>query len=496
MTLENSDHRRACYRVIGRGESDVERGKAVGNLAAIAAASGNNSAALLGFRHALEVNPRCKIARDNLEALGGSFASHRERRIAIVSLLFNWPSTGGGTIHTKELAEFLQFAGYEVRHIFAVFPKWGLGRVTESLPYPHRPVVFHGSDWCEETIQDWFRDAVEEFAPDAAIITDSWNFKPLLAEVVADIPYFLRLAAMECLCPLNNVRLLFNEGRVVQCDRHQLADAGTCRSCVQQRSRYSGSLHQAERSLSGFETAEYAERLHAAFRNAEAVLTVNPLVAEMARPYCKKVAVLPSGFDASRFQWKDAAQPASRAGLAGRLIFAGLVDEAMKGFHVLFEACSQLWKTRRDFELIVTADAGDEWQAPFVRWVGWQSQDQLPEQIRAADILIFPTIAQEALGRTAVEAMGCGRPVIASRLGGLPFVVEDQVTGLLFEPGNHSDLAAKIDRLLNNPQLRRQMGQAGRREFERRFTWDVIIPQYESLLGSPTFVEEPLVMPQ
>ena len=46
------------------------------------------------------------------------------------------------------------------------------------------------------------------FNPDQVIITDSWNIKPLLAEAVREYPYILRLQAMECLCPLNNLRLL------------------------------------------------------------------------------------------------------------------------------------------------------------------------------------------------------------------------------------------------------------------------------------------------
>ena len=82
-------------------------------------------------------------------------------------------------------------------------------------------------------------------------------------------------------------------------------------------------------------------------------------------------------------------------------------------------------------------------------------------------MVVVPTIAQEALGRTAVEAMGVGRPVVASRLGGLPFTVVDGATGLLCEPGNPDDLARKLEILLDDPGLRERLdgsagGEAGR----------------------------------
>ena len=91
-------------------------------------------------------------------------------------------------------------------------------------------------------------------------------------------------------------------------------------------------------------------------------------------------------------------------------------------------------ETRNDFESAVTFDpAGpiDE----FTRSVGWCSQDELPGHYRAADICLVPTIAQDALSITSVEAMAAGIPVIASRIGGLPYTVSDGLTGPPFEPG-------------------------------------------------------------
>src|SRR5262249_25860904 len=143
------------------------------------------------------------------------------------------PSTGGGTIHTQELCTFLTRAGYRLQHAYAQCDAFRVGRVTQPLPYDHRPLVFDEQSWCAESIRAGFRAAAAEFDPDWVIVTDSWNTKPLLCEAVREWPYFIRIAALETLCPLNNVRLLVGPGgRPLQCDRNQLAEPDACRQCV------------------------------------------------------------------------------------------------------------------------------------------------------------------------------------------------------------------------------------------------------------------------
>ena len=131
---------------------------------------------------------------------------------------------------------------------------------------------------------------------------------------------------------------------------------------------------------------------------------------------------------------------------------AAVAGESIKGYHVAHEACRLLRQARSDFELVVTFDPpGPGRIDEFTRSVGWCSQDELPRHYRAADICLVPTIAQDGLSRTSVEAMASGIPVIASRIGGLPYTVSDGLTGLLFEPGDPADLARQIARLLDDP---------------------------------------------
>jgi len=161
------------------------------------------------------------------------------------------------------------------------------------------------------------------------------------------------------------------------------------------------------------------------------------------------------------------------------LFMAAVAGEFIKGFHIAHEACRILRQTRSDFELVVTFDPpGPGPIDEFTRSVGWCSQAELPRHYRAADIVLVPTIAQDALSITSVEAMAAGIPVIASRIGGLPYTVADGVNGLLCEPGDPVDLARQIARLLDDPALRGQMGLAGRKRFEEEFTWEVVIERY------------------
>jgi glycosyltransferase involved in cell wall biosynthesis len=422
--------------------------------------------------------------RSGARPLGTGPDKGRSRtRVAIVSLLFNWPSTGGGNIHTVELGRFLAEAGLEVHHVFARYPTWGIGRVSGSPLVHGEGLEFSEADWNLPTIRERFRRAINAFAPDCVVITDSWNMKPFLAEAARGYPYFLRFQALECLCPLNNLRLLADgPEQVEQCPRHQLATADHCHRCVGERGRHSGQLHQAERALAGVGTPEYDRALRRALEEAEAALVLNPLTEALLSPYARRVWVVPWGMDPARFPWPPPEEsPAPFPDAPVTLFMAAVAGEFIKGFHILHEACRRLRRSRTDFELVVTFDPPGRMDE-FTRSVGWVSQEDLPCHYRAADVCVVPTVAQEGLSRTSVEAMASGLPVVASRIGGLPYTVSDGATGLLFEPGDPDDLARKIATLLDDPPLRRRMGLEGRRRFERQFTWPTVIEKYYSPL--------------
>ncbi len=104
-----------------------------------------------------------------------------------------------------------------------------------------------------------------------------------------------------------------------------------------------------------------------------------------------------------------------------------------------------------------------------VTWTGL-SVDPIAEGVFAAsDIFCHPSRWQEAFGLVLAEAMSCGKPVVATAVGGIPEVVEDGGTGFLAPPGDPAALAAKLVLLANDPALRERMGRAGRERVAAHF---------------------------
>lgn len=117
-----------------------------------------------------------------------------------------------------------------------------------------------------------------------------------------------------------------------------------------------------------------------------------------------------------------------------------------------------------------------------------QPQIRLADFYAAAELVLVPS-RSESFGLVALEAQACGTPVIAAAVGGLRYVVDDEVTGCLVEGHDPADIAEQVLRLLGDPRVAIGMGEAGV-EHSLRFSWDVtadgIVRVYRELLGSGT----------
>jgi N-acetyl-alpha-D-glucosaminyl L-malate synthase BshA len=106
-------------------------------------------------------------------------------------------------------------------------------------------------------------------------------------------------------------------------------------------------------------------------------------------------------------------------------------------------------------------------------------QDQVVQLLSASDVFLLPS-AQESFGLAALEAMACEVPVVASRVGGLPEVIEHGVTGFLHGPDDLEGMAESAHRLLSDPELHRRAAAAARRVAHERYCDSKIVPEYEA----------------
>jgi len=105
-----------------------------------------------------------------------------------------------------------------------------------------------------------------------------------------------------------------------------------------------------------------------------------------------------------------------------------------------------------------------------VSWLG--EREDVPELVRALDILLLPS-EEEPFGRALIEAMALGVPVLATRVGGPPEIIEDGREGFLLPPHEPAAWARAIRRIAESPDRGLEMGLAGRRRVEQAFTSDL-----------------------
>lgn len=214
----------------------------------------------------------------------------------------------------------------------------------------------------------------------------------------------------------------------------------------------------------------------------------------LKRDYGLDSVVTRNGIDLSEFS----CVPERRAGAPTILFVGGF--EPRKGLEFLVLSLPEIRRTHPDARLCVVAKAGFrgvdnvEWfeqladRARVLDAVEFHesvSQDELMQLYSDADVVALPS-RNEGWGLSLMEAMACERPVVATRVGGIPELVRDGEDGILVEPGDLRGLGDAIIGLLGDPDLRGRMGSSGRKRVED-YTWEetarVTLEEYECALN-------------
>jgi glycogen synthase len=241
---------------------------------------------------------------------------------------------------------------------------------------------------------------------------------------------------------------------------------------------------KADQLGTGYLVSSWAERL--AVERADRVIAVSAQmradILANFRVEPERVVVLHNGVDAQAFTRTERREALDRHGVREPYaLFVGRISE-QKGIFQLLDAARRL---PEGVQLVLCASSPDTPELltrlqtavsgrPQIRWINAMLPVEEVVQIYShAAVFVCPSI-YEPFGIINLEAMACGTPVVASRVGGIPEVVVDGETGWLVEPGDPAALAEALRTALVDPERARRMGEAGRRRVEAHFSWDRI----------------------
>jgi len=226
------------------------------------------------------------------------------------------------------------------------------------------------------------------------------------------------------------------------------------------------------------------------------VIAISEAVAEQFAGLPLEVTVIPNGIPLDKFCPGPASpQLRSELGLSAddRVLLVTSRLTPWKGHITLLEAVARLANRWPRLKLVVVGEVAF-WEADYeqqlkqraaelglterVLWTGFRSD--VPELLRLCDIFVLPSVG-EPFGRVIIEAMATGRPVVATRSGGVPEIVVDGQTGLLVPPEDVQSLSGAIQTLLADNQRAQQMGAEGLARARKLFSIDRVAQQIQEL---------------
>ncbi len=241
------------------------------------------------------------------------------------------------------------------------------------------------------------------------------------------------------------------------------------------------------------------------YRDASAIIAVSKFMKDVVSKLTDnpRIFVIPSGVDVERFRMEKSREEIRRMlGIPAerKVIFFPSRWVPFKGLHILMDAMDILKRRtpdlyRKTLLLLTGKGAGNmdyirdmekriENHSDNVVVLDTIPPHEMPLYYSASDIVVIPSV-KEPLGIVVLEALASGVPVIASRTGGIPDIIEDGVNGILFEEGNPEHLFEKLKELLENEKLATYLSRNGLKTAER-FSWREIASRVKALYESVT----------
>ncbi len=213
-----------------------------------------------------------------------------------------------------------------------------------------------------------------------------------------------------------------------------------------------------------------------AFRRADVVTAVSRTAAEYyTKRLGREVLHIPNAIDLSIIP-----NEGRRFG-DNQVVFVGRLSRE-KGIDVLLRAVRRLKTQGVRCTLVIVGDGPErnhlkEIAPENTRFLGSLPRREALEVVRGSDVFVLPS-RYEGLSTSLLEAMACEIPVVATRVGGNSELVSDGENGFLANPDDPEDLGEKISLILEDRELARMFGAAGRRIVEENYSWDVVVWKY------------------
>lgn len=399
-------------------------------------------------------------------------------KVAIADSWFHWPPVGGAIRSVKEIADRLSKKGVDVT---IIAPPYGI-KGLENSAFALKELKIRGLSG--KTFYSAVKESINEIDPDVVFVTSGNLMKPYMIEASSGYPTLVRLYAYELRCPAS-YGLLYRDGHI--CEYSFLHQPLRCMTCSEdiRRVYYNTGLVDRPEFFASYKFAYpfYHWLVKRTVGNITmAVATSRYMKQQFAGIIpLDRIRILPDGVDSDFFSPRP---KEARTDGVKVISLPGRTFDPIKGLDVLLKALLLLWKKRQDFRLVVTGSKRQDIASlPFLASDSWLDDKDIPGMYSNSDIVVVPSIWGEPFGLTALEAMSCEIPVIASKVGGLQETISDGVNGLLFEPGNHNELAERLDFLLDDDDLRIRMGRIGREFVVKNYSWGKIIEEYMKMLN-------------
>ncbi|MFX1466656.1 MAG: glycosyltransferase family 4 protein [Promethearchaeota archaeon] len=228
---------------------------------------------------------------------------------------------------------------------------------------------------------------------------------------------------------------------------------------------------------------------------ADAIIALTPHEKNILQSYykipAKKIAVIPNGINLKDFLKSPAKNEFKKRFnlMENVILFVGAIRKEKGLFNLLHAIPSII----REFPQTSFVFIGKDWGfkkylqqegkrlgiEKHINFLGVVNSLLLQESLSECDIFVNPS-KYESFGISILEAMASGKPIVATNVGGIPYIVRNGKNGIIVKQGDHEGLAEAIKRLLSNSELQKQMGETGL-QLSKKYEWDNVVSQVEQL---------------